>query len=57
MLLTHFRLKLVLAVLSLSALFPLSAVLAQQGSGLINSGLTIRADSPQSYLVVEGDTL
>ncbi|MBN4075073.1 LysM peptidoglycan-binding domain-containing protein [Gammaproteobacteria bacterium AH-315-E17] len=41
-----------MAVLCLSALFPLSAILAQQGSGL-----TIRDDSPQSYLVVDGDTL
>lgn len=57
MLLTHFRLKLLMTVLSLSVLFPLSAVLAQQDSGVINSGLTIRDDSPQSYLVVEGDTL
>ncbi|MDG2090214.1 MAG: LysM peptidoglycan-binding domain-containing protein [Gammaproteobacteria bacterium] len=53
MLLTHFRLKITLAVLCLSALFPFSsAVMAQQ-----NGDLIIRDDSPQNYLVIEGDTL
>lgn len=52
MFLTHFRLKLVAAILCLSVSILHSSVLAQQ-----NGVLTIREDSPQSYLVVEGDTL
>ncbi len=52
MLLAHFRLIIAAVFLCLSALFPLTVLQAQQ-----NGNLVIREDSPQNYLVVEGDTL
>ncbi len=48
---THFR-KFFLTALMLPLLFVLSAVQAQQGDIV-----TIREDSPDNYVVVEGDTL
>ena len=52
MFLTHFRLIITAAFLCQSILFPLSFSQAQQ-----NGNLIIREDSPENYLVVEGDTL
>ena len=50
--LAHFRLFIAAGFLCLSALFPLTVLQAQQ-----NGNLVIREDSPQNYLVVEGDML